>query len=244
MRFEKFYGSSIRILFLFLNPIKKVLIHTECQVHLYNNLQALRLLKEFDYKEAYNLMKIYIDPIQKGTVWADQNFKSSSHFYNPKSSRGLFGQSTALSLAESYYEKAIHYYIVKNYRLSMFFFGACIHIVQDLTIPQHVQIRLLDHHRSYENFVKYTYDLVKEYRSTDPPIILKDIKTYLEYNARIALRIDRNYRDVLPLKTRFFKLTLSSLPLAQSTSAGCMVLFLQDIKKYENSYAKKPTKVT
>lgn len=242
MTFENLYGNFMRILFLYLNPIKKVFIHTECQVHLFNNIEALRLLKQFGYKEAYSLMKTHIEPIQRGSLWADQNFKSSSHFYNPKNKRGLFGHSHALTLAKSYYDKALHYYIIKDYKLSMFYLGACIHIIQDLTIPQHVQIRLLDHHRGYENFVKYTYDLVTEYRSIDPPIILNDIQTYLEYNARIALRIDRAYRDVVPLKMRFFKLTLSSLPLAQSTSAGCMILFLKDIKKHENSYVKRPIK--
>ncbi|PKM94027.1 MAG: phospholipase [Firmicutes bacterium HGW-Firmicutes-1] len=244
MKFELFYGNSMRILFALINPIKKMIIHTECQVHLFNNIQALRLLREYNYNDEYKLMKKYIKPIQLGSVWADQNFKSSSHFYNPKNRKGLFGHSHALTLAETYYNQALHSYIIKDYSKAMFYFGACIHIIQDLTIPQHVRIRLLDNHRSYENFVKYTFDLVREYRSVDPPIVLNDVKSYLEYNARIALRIDREYRDVQPLKIRFFKMTLSSLPLAQSTSAGCMVQFMKDIKKHEKSYVRKSAMTT
>lgn len=232
MNIETFYGNITKLLFELLNPIKKIFIHTECQVHLFNNIQTLRLLKKYNFLKEYDFMKKYLKYIQQGSVWADQNFKSTSHFYNPKNKKGLFGQNHALHLANTYYNNAIYFYSLNNFSKSMFYFGACIHIVQDLTIPQHVRIRLLDHHRSYENFVKYTYDLIKEYRSIDPPILLNSIEEYIYFNAKIALKIDQAYRNILPLKIRFFKMTLSSLPLAQSTSAGCMILFFKDTSIY------------
>lgn len=234
MTLENLFGSFMALILKFADPYKKLFIQTQCKVHIFNNNQAFRLLRQYKYLEVYYLLKPYFKSINRGSVWADQSFKSTSHFYNPKTKRGMFGYSNALKLTEDYYEKALHYYIVKDYSKSMFYLGACVHIIQDLTIPQHVSIRLLDHHRSYENFVKYTYDLVKDYRSTDPPILLPDVKTYLEYNARLALKIDATYKKTHPLKMRFFKMSLSSLPLAQSTTAGCFILFVEDLKKYHD----------
>ncbi|MBC7959925.1 MAG: zinc dependent phospholipase C family protein, partial [Vallitaleaceae bacterium] len=178
----------------------------------------------------------YIKEINKGSVWADQSFKSTNHFYNPKTKKGMFGYSHALNLVENYYNRALYLYSKKQFSKAMFFLGAAIHIIQDLTIPQHVRVRLLDHHRSFENFVKYTYDLVEDYRSMDPPILLPDVRTYLEYNARIALKVDQTYKDLLPMRVRFFKITLSCLPLAQSTSAGCIILFVQDLNRYQKGH--------
>lgn len=233
MTFENVFGNFMGLLLKVANPYKKLFIKTQCQVHIFNNMHAFRLLRKYKYLEAYFLIKPYIKEINKGSVWADQGFKSTSHFYNPKTNKGMFGYSNALKLCETYYNRALHFYIIRDFSKSMFYLGACIHIVQDLTIPQHVRVRLLDHHRSYENFVKYTYDLVKDYRANDPPILLPDIKTYLDYNARIALRIDQLYKHILPLKLRFYKMTLSSLPLAQGTSAGCILLFIQDLNHYQ-----------
>ena len=230
--FEKIYGIVITFLFLLVNPYKNLFVHTECEVHLFNNLHALKLLRQYGYTNAYKLMKTYWRPIQKGSVWADQNFKSTGHFYNPKQNKGMFGQSNALKLAEGYYKKALYFYKNNQPEKAFFYFGACIHIIQDLTVPQHVRIRLLNHHRSYENFVKYTYDLVKEYRTSSPPIILPDVRTYLDYNARVAIKIDQAYYKTTPLKIRFFKQTLSSLPLAQCTTAGCMITFFIDTLKH------------
>lgn len=238
MTLENFFGNYMGLLLRFANPYKKLIIKTECQVHIFNNMQAFRLLRQFKHLEAYFLIKPFIREINNGSVWADQGFKSTSHFYNPKTKKGMFGYSNALSLAETYYNRALRFYISKNFAKSMFYLGACIHIIQDLTIAQHVRVRLLDHHRSYENFVKYTYDLIKDYRSIDPPILLPDVKTYLEYNARIALKIDQKYKHVLPHKLRFFKMTLISLPLAQSTSAGCILLFVNDLNRYQKTFQK------
>lgn len=231
MLLEKIYGQSFKKILKIINPVKKIIITTECEVHLFNNHHAIMLLKKYNYDEAYAFFKSHIKDINKGSVWADQDFKSINHFYNPYKKKGLFGHGHSLELAENYYNIALGLYLKNDIKAAMFYFGACIHIIQDLTIPQHVNIRLLDNHRQYENFVKYTFDIVKEYISEDPPILLDNPKAYIEYNARIAIRIGNKYYKENSRKLRFHKITLTSLPLAQSTSAGAMILFLNDISK-------------
>ncbi|HYE69663.1 MAG TPA: hypothetical protein VEA58_13685, partial [Anaerovoracaceae bacterium] len=44
---------------------------------------ALSILLNDKYLEEYAFFARYIDEINKGAVWADQDFKSSNHFYNP-----------------------------------------------------------------------------------------------------------------------------------------------------------------
>ncbi len=40
-------------------------------------------------------MYSYINDINAGVVWADQDLKSSNHFYNPYTNKGLYGNSNA-----------------------------------------------------------------------------------------------------------------------------------------------------
>ena len=82
-KIESVYHEILRSVFVVLNPIKKIVIKTECQVHKYINLHALNILKNDKYMEEYNFFSSHLEEINKGAVWADQDFKSSNHFYNP-----------------------------------------------------------------------------------------------------------------------------------------------------------------
>lgn len=239
MTFENICSIVLNNVFRIINPFKKRLVHTRCQVHIFNNAQAVRVLKDFGYDEQYEFFKKNLEDFNDGSVWADQNFKSTAHFYNPKTGRGLFGRGHSKDLVRTYYGEALRFYFTGNTETAMFFLGACTHIIQDLTIPQHVTVRLFDNHRQFEDFVKYTYNLVREYRSNRPPVILPKIDDYVEFNARIALKLDKAYGKLKPLKLRFFKVTLSSLPLAQSTTAGAMLLFWNDMKFIEKRNKKE-----
>lgn len=70
-------------MFRILNPAKKIIVRTECQVHKHINLHALIILKNDRYNEQYDFFEDFLDELNAGTVWADQDFKSSNHFYNP-----------------------------------------------------------------------------------------------------------------------------------------------------------------
>lgn len=70
---------------------------------------ALDILKEDGYDTEAKFYEIFESYINEGLVWADQDFKSYFHFYNPKNKRGMYGHSTnAMTLANSFIIK-MHY---------------------------------------------------------------------------------------------------------------------------------------
>ncbi len=60
-----------------------MIVHTECQVHIHINRHALDILRNDGFQEAYRFYSRHMESINRGAVWADQDFKSSNHFYNP-----------------------------------------------------------------------------------------------------------------------------------------------------------------
>lgn len=227
---EKYYGKAFRRFLKVINPFKKTVIKTEVKVHQFINIHALNLLKEYKYNNEYNLYSKHLNTINKGTVWADQDFKSINHFYNPEKKKGLYGHGNALKLTIEYYNLAVQSFRENDQEKSMFYLGACIHIIQDLTIPQHVNIRLLDNHRQYENFVKISYDRVKLFKTADKPILFDEIEEYVRFNTKVALRVYKQFKKIREDNIRFYKITRCSLPLAQRTTAGCLIMFLKEVK--------------
>ena len=80
---EAAYRSFLKYFFCILNPVKKIIIRAECQVHVHINRHALIILKNDGYQDAFDFYLDQIEEIDRGAVWADQDFKSSNHFYNP-----------------------------------------------------------------------------------------------------------------------------------------------------------------
>ncbi|GFR34392.1 hypothetical protein [Thermobrachium celere] len=80
---EKSYSKVFKGMLKAVNPIKKKIIKTECKVHQFINNQALIILKNDGHDYVYREIGLNIDKINEGVVWADQDFKSSNHFYNP-----------------------------------------------------------------------------------------------------------------------------------------------------------------
>ena len=69
-------------------------------------------MKNDSYFDVYNFMSTYIDDINEGAVWADQDLKSSNHFYSPKTKRVLYGNSNAKNECESYYNRAFNEFLI------------------------------------------------------------------------------------------------------------------------------------
>jgi phospholipase C len=111
----------------------------------------------------------------------------------------------------------------------MFYLGAALHLIQDVTIPQHVNIRLLEDHRQFENFVKRTYQNVDAFQAYQGAYVLHTIENYMKFNARTALKIYRKFRMIADDEERYYRTTRCTLPLAQRTTAGAMVLFYRTI---------------
>ena len=143
----------------------------------------------------------------------------------------MYGRSNALALAVDYYIDAVRYYRQADLDKSMFYLGAALHLIQDVTIPQHVNIRLLDDHRQFESFVKRTYENVDAFKAQQGAYILSTLENYLKFNARIALKIYKRFRNITDEETRHYRITRCTLPLAQRTTAGAMVMFYQKVIK-------------
>jgi len=229
LTFEKTYNHFLTRIFLILNPLKKSIINTQCQVHKYINIESLLILRNDGYLDEFNFFKSYISDINEGAVWADQDFKSSNHFYNPYKHRGLFGRSDAMTLGMDYYSNSLRLYQQNEFSKSMFYLGAALHIIQDMTVPQHANIRLLDSHRQYETFIKRTYKYTKDFKVYNGAYILYTIEDYIRFNARVAMKIYRHFNHIRDREGRYYKVAKCSLPLAKRTSAGAMVMFYNDI---------------
>lgn len=228
---ESSYSGVLKNIFKAVNPIKKQLIKTECLVHKHINIQGIEILKNDGFMSVYNFMSVFIRDINQGAVWADQDFKSSNHFYSPHIEKGLFGCSNAQNEFEKYYNEAIINYKAGNVRKGMFYFGAACHLIQDMTVPQHVNRKLLDKHRRYEQWVIKTYNRYDSFKVNDGGIYLKDASEYIEYNSRIAMEAYYKYYDESNINTRFFNITSVILVAAQRTTAGIMKNFYNDIAK-------------
>lgn len=230
-RGESTYNYVLKNTFRLLNPIKKSIIRTHCQVHKFINIYALKVLRNDKYSQQYDFFNAYIIDINEGAVWADQDFKSSSHFYNPNKKRGLYGNKSAMDLAVDYYNRAVDLWANNEFNSSLFYFGASLHIIQDMTIPQHANIRLLDNHRQYESYIKRTYRYIEEFRVDKGAYLLDSIEDYIRFNTRVAIRIYKRFKSIKNDEQRYYRTTKCALPLAIKTTAGAMVLFFNDINR-------------
>jgi len=234
---EKTYGRIFRYLLIVANPFKKVIIHTECIIHKFINEKALVILKNDKYMDAYSFYSDHIVKLNEGAVWADQDFKSSSHFYNPTKNKGMYGSQSAMTLGRKYYNHAVMFWRQGESDQSMFYLGAAVHILQDMTVPQHANIRLLDNHRQFENFIKRTYLNSPKFVADRGGYYGDDIQEYIRCNARCAMKIFSKLKAIKDNKKRYYTIAKFTLPLAQKSTAGCFLTFYKDVAK-KNPVAK------
>lgn len=228
---EKTYSFVYKNILRAVNPLKKRIVKTECIVHKAINNQSLYIVKNDGYYDVYNLMVDYIDDINAGVVWADQDLKSSNHFYSPKTKRGLYGNSNAKNECESYYNRALNEFIRGNIKEAMFYLGAACHLVQDVTIPQHANVELLHNHRSFETWIIKMHRRFYRFKAFSGGIYLNSIGQYIELNSREAIKTHEKYSQIDNEHIRFFKITSVILVMAQKTTAGVMVKFYYDMQR-------------
>lgn len=222
---EQSYDRVLKLIFNIANPAKKIIMNTHCAVHKFININALNILENDNYIEEFNFFFHYIEDINEGAVWADQDFKSSNHFYNPHTRKGLYGRKTAMDLGVGYYNDSIELWKCGKFNKSLFYLGAALHIIQDMTVPQHANIRLLGNHRQYENYILSTYKYVSEFQVESGTYILQSIEDYIRFNSRVALKFYRKFKSISDTKERFYQMCKCGLPLAERTTAGAMLMF-------------------
>jgi phospholipase C len=214
-----------------MNPVKKRIIKTECDVHKYINNQAVMILKNDGMSKAYEMMSSYISDINSGVVWADQNFRSSNHFFNPITNRGLYGSSNAKKECFIYYTRALDEFLYGDKSEAMFCLGVVCHLIQDLTVPQHASVKLLNEHRKFENWVIINHKSYKEFTAKDGGIYLNSLRYYIEMNSKKALAVYKRFSGEKDHDMRFYKITSVILILAQKSTAGVMYKFFYDLNR-------------
>ncbi|MCM0648461.1 zinc dependent phospholipase C family protein [Clostridium swellfunianum] len=228
-RIEKTYGSALRGVMYTVNPIKKKIIKTHCIIHKFLNLQAIAILKNEGYVKEYEFFKENITPLNEGVAWADQDFKSSNHFYHFSKGKGLYGFSDALTECKRYYSKSLAYMKFGETDKAMFFLGASCHLIQDMTVPHHVNNRLLDSHRNFEMWI------IKKFMSDysfliDKGIIrYKTVDDYIRNNALMANNIHLKYLSVQDKEERYGKIAAVIIKEAQNTTAGLLLDYYDTI---------------
>lgn len=233
---EKSYSYVFKGILKAANPIKKRIIKTECTVHKFINAQAVIILKNDGHIEVHKLMESYINDINAGVVWADQDLKSNNHFYNPHKNKGLYGSSDAKTECISYYTKALNEYFHGDIKNAMFYLGAACHLIQDLTVPQHANVNLLHNHRSYENWVVRTHIHHDEFKIERGGIYLNSLEQYINFNSKRAINIYRKHSHVKNKYVRFHMITSMILTMAEATTAGLMYKFYNDVRKIKTDY--------
>lgn len=232
-KIETTYGRTLQGLMFAVNPVKKAVLKTHCTVHKYINMRAIDILKNDNYMEQYKFFREYIKPLNLGVTWADQDLKSSNHFYHAEKSKGLYGFSDALSECKKYYSKAKN--LLRNGELekAVFYFGAACHLVQDVTVPHHVSNKLLKSHRKFELWIiarlmsDYSFEAeagLKRYGSIDE---------YIVSNANMANRALDKYEAIYNLEERYGKMASEIIKEAQRTTAGFMLDFFDEVKNYK-----------
>lgn len=167
--------------------------------------------------------------LNAGVVWADQDYKSINHFYNPVKNRGLYGFSNAAAECRGYYNQALRKYDEEDACAAYFYLGAACHLIQDVTIPQHVNIKLLKQHRKYEQWLIGVYESYSEFRACRGGIYLEGIDAFLEYNSNQAMEVHRKLLHEPNEQKKFYQTTMVILLTAQRTTAGFLRLFEQDV---------------
>lgn len=243
IKIEKTYGSALRGLFFAVNPLKKKVLKTHCTVHKFIDIQALNILKNDGYEEEFEFLKKHISSINAGAMWADQDFKSSNHFYDYRKGKGLYGFSNALEECRRYYSNALEYVKSGSMEKAMFYFGAACHLIQDTTVPQHVNNKLLKSHRKFELWIisKLMNDFV--FVADKGVVRYKYIEDYIKNNAFIANSAYLKNMHIKDREIRYGNIASIALKEAQRTTAGFMLDFYNEITRIKEEYEKLLKKV-
>jgi phospholipase C len=60
---------------------------------------------------------------------------------------------------------------------------------------------------------------------------LANIEEFIKCNARNAIKIYGRLKDIKDVKKKYYTITKFTLPLAQKTTAGCLLNFYKDVSK-------------
>ncbi|HBC97447.1 MAG TPA: phospholipase [Clostridium sp.] len=227
---EKTYGSAVKGIFFAVNPLKKRIMKTNCTVHKFIIIQAIEILKINGYSKEYDFFRKYVRALNIGVTWADQDFKSSNHFYHITRGRGLYGFSDALTECKKYYSKSMQFLKSGEIQRALFYFGASCHLVQDVTVPQHVNNKLLNSHRKFELWIIGRLLTDYSFTTNESPIVYEKVDDFIKNNAIMANSTYIKNRNIESREERYSKISTVIIREAERTTAGFMVKYFNEIK--------------
>ncbi|WP_039655571.1 zinc dependent phospholipase C family protein [Clostridium tyrobutyricum] len=229
-KFERTYGGAVKKIFFAVNPLKKKIMKTNCTVHKFIIIRSIEILKNDGYEAQYNYFRKNVSSLNSGVTWADQDFKSSNHFYHVSKGKGLYGFSDALTECKKYYSKSIYMAKDNNVEKANFYFGAACHLIQDVTVPQHVNNRLLKSHRKFELWI--IGRLLSDYSfiAYDKVVRYEHLEDYIRNNAVMANSTYIKNLNIKKTYDRYQKIASCIIKEAQRTTAGFMLDYYDKIK--------------
>ncbi|MFL0252312.1 zinc dependent phospholipase C family protein [Clostridium neuense] len=225
---EKTFGKTVRGIYFLANPIKKIFIKTTCIVHKHINCIAVELLKKNGFQNEYRFFSKNLDTINKGTVWADQDFRSSNHFFHHERNKGLYGFSNALDECKKYYNMSIRSLRCGDKNRSLFYFGVACHVLQDSTVPQHVHNRLLDKHRKFEMWIIGKLLSGYKFQKASEIIFENSLEKCVKDNAKFSNRVYNKYNAVLNKEIRYAGIANNIIPRAEMVTSGFMLKYYKE----------------
>lgn len=220
------YISAAKVILAAVGPAQRF-VQSPAVTHKMINRQARKILYNDGYIKQAGLLDEFSITLDKGAAWADNGFKNMSHFYNPRTLKGIYGWTHAVRECSLYWNKAVCSWQEANYEKSIFYIGASIHLLQDLCVPHHAMGILFDGHQEYEEWVDgrkeyYTVDNKGHYGMAIPPA------EWLRKNALIAVRY-YHFTRAGSTEQHYHKATRVLLPLAQRSTAGFINCFLNKV---------------
>lgn len=220
---ENTYGKVLTGIMLAANPFKKMAFKTPCMVHRFINIQAVVILENEGHHKAAHFYKAFIKALNVGATWADQDFKSINHFYHNEKQKGLYGFSDSLSEAQKYMAKSLYFLEKGNLQRSVFYLGVFCHLSQDMTVPQHVNNRLLDSHKSYETWIKKKIFAEIDYAVDHGILRFETFDDYIRENAVVANYYYELYKAIPDKDEMYEKMSRKLVTVAQNTTAGLLL---------------------
>ena len=65
-----------------------------------------------------------------------------------------------------------------------------------MTVPQHANIKLLDEHRQFENFIKKIYLFTPEFVVSSGGYYVENIEEAIRFNARNAMKVYSKLKSI------------------------------------------------
>lgn len=178
------------------------------------------------FKEADFFKKNFL-PLNDGVCWADHAWKCLAHYFDPDTGNGLGIFPDAVTEGMYYFNKSLFMWREGKTYESLFFLGACLHIVQDLCVPYHASLAAFNGHQEFESWARknrFSYRVFSEGLYCRNYDSFELAECWMRENARKAKKF------FLPVikgkKEDYFDYTSSELlTLAQKTTSGFMQFY-------------------